>query len=143
MPSPSPCPTQRALAEYFGIGLKLGPLILARFQIPYWARVKDLTEPQIASLTAYLSSTTTSDLPLRTPVLDIHGKPERMRNKEGVYEDENAQDLTKQEREEVDRLRHLEIETDLKRKINGQIQHLFRIGTHRGKRYVQDRILSG
>lgn len=112
--------------------------MLARFQIPYQARVKDLTEPQIASLTAYLSSTTTSDVALHTPVIDIDGNVERLRNRNGELEGGNQADRTKQQREEQDTLRHIEIETDLKRKINAQIQHLHRIGTYRGKRSVHN-----
>lgn len=43
---------------------------------------------------------------------------------------------TKEEREQDDTLRHIEIEVDLKRTENAQITHLYSIGTWRGKRYV-------
>jgi len=51
-------------------------------------------------------------------------------------EEEGGLERTKEEREQDDTLRHIEIEVDLKRTENAQIMHLYSIGTWRGKRYV-------
>ncbi|KAL7413530.1 hypothetical protein BDY24DRAFT_388827 [Mrakia frigida] len=122
-----------AITKFFGIGHSLAPLVLSRLSIPYHTRVGDLTEPQIASLTAYLSSTTTSELPSLTPVVDPLGNPEVLKSAKG--EEEGGAERTKEEREEDDSLRHIEIEVDKKRSENAQIMHLFTIGTWRGRRH--------
>lgn len=103
--------------------------MLARLSIPRLSRVEDLTEAHVAALTAFLSSTTISDLPPRTPVVDPRGERE-------LLEGETAAQRSEKQRAEADWGRKMLIENELRGKINTDIRTLIDIGTWRGRRCV-------
>ncbi|CDZ98771.1 RP-S13, rpsM [Phaffia rhodozyma] len=117
------------LTQFFGINHATAPRILQRFSIPNRALVSDLTEPQVAALTAFLSSTTTAELPPRTPVVDPLGNRELLKG-------EPEKPLAEQHRAAADWGRNMLVEQELKTKYNTDIQFLYRIGTYRGKRHA-------
>lgn len=90
--------------------------------------MEDLTEAQVASLTAYLSSTTISELPPRTPVVDPAGQRELLAGEKD--------EISEKQREEEDWGRQTLIENELRNKINRDIGTLISIGTYRGRRFV-------
>lgn len=90
--------------------------------------MEDLTEAQVASLTAYLSSTTISELPPRTPVVDPAGRRELLAGEKDK--------ISEKQREEEDWGRQTLIENELRNKINRDIGTLISIGTYRGRRFV-------
>ena len=103
--------------------------MLARLSIPRLSRVEDLTEAHVAALTAFLSSTTISELPPRTPVVDPSGERELLAG-------EAADQLSDKRRAEADWGRKMLIENELRGKINTDIRTLIDIGTWRGRRCV-------
>jgi small subunit ribosomal protein S13 len=107
-----------ALTSFYGLSHSTTPRLLARLQIPAGLKVQDLTESQITSLSAFLSSPATTPSPPATP-LESESKKEK--------------DVKGKERE-VDPLDGLRIETDLKRDTQGDIAHLRQVGAYRGRR---------
>jgi len=120
---------QKELLKFFGIGRMTAPRVLARLSIPRLAKVEDLSEAHVAALTAYLSSTTISDLPPRTPVIDPLGERE-------LLEGETAAELNDKQRGAADWGRQLLVENELRGKMNADIRTLIDIGTWRGRRCV-------
>ena len=105
---------QVALTSFYGLSHSTTPRLLARLQIPAGLKVQDLTESQITSLSAFLSSPATTPSPPATPL-------------------QSEKDGKGKERE-VDPLDGLRIETDLKRDTQGDIAHLRQVGAYRGRR---------
>ena len=120
-------PTQIALRKFYGISTPTSHRLLARLQINSGCLVSQLTEPQVTSLPAYLSSPATSPRPPPTP-LAIPGRS----NLSG-----DQQDVLKPGRKSgVDPLDELKIETDLRRGMAADIQHQRQVASYRGRRWV-------
>jgi small subunit ribosomal protein S13 len=116
---------QVALTSFYGLSHATTPRLLARLQIPTACKVSDLTESQITSLSAFLSSPSTTPPPPPTP-LSRDTDNGKGKGKE-VTSTSNR----------LDPLEGLRIETDLKRDTQGDIAHLRQVGAYRGRRYVQ------
>jgi small subunit ribosomal protein S13 len=114
---PRPLNLQVALTSFYGLSHSTTPRLLARLQIPAGLKVQDLTESQITSLSAFLSSPATTPSPPATPLQS------ELQEKDG-----------KEKEREVDPLDGLRIETDLKRDTQGDIAHLRQVGAYRGRR---------
>ena len=111
--------SQVALTSFYGLSHSTTPRLLARLQIPAGLKVQDLTESQITSLSAFLSSPATTPSPPATPLQS----ESQSKEKDG-----------KGKEREVDPLDGLRIETDLKRDTQGDIAHLRQVGAYRGRR---------
>ncbi|KAI9639362.1 30s ribosomal protein s13 [Dioszegia hungarica] len=109
-------PLRIALTAFYGISHPTSANLLARLSIPLATRVQDLTEPQITSLSSFLSSPSTSSRPADTPLSTPGAGPSSTRM--------------------ADPLDGLLIETDLRRKVQGDIAHLRQVGTYRGRRHA-------
>jgi small subunit ribosomal protein S13 len=111
--------SQVALTSFYGLSHATTPRLLARLQIPTSSKVSDLTESQITSLSAFLSSPATTPAPAPTPLAITNDGETNSKGKEKAR---------------LDPLDGLRIETDLKRDIQGDIAHLRQVGAYRGKR---------
>lgn len=116
------------MTSFYGVSHHTSSLLLARLQIPLATKVSELTEPQVTALSAFLSSPSTAPRPLATPLSTPGAGPSTAKN--------NGKDVAKQVQVEaaVDPLDGLMIESDLLRKVQGDIAHLRQVGTYRGRR---------
>lgn len=114
---------QIALTSFYGVSHHTSALLLARLQIPLATKVSELTEPQVTALSAFLSSPSTAPRPVATPLSTPGAGPSNAGAGTG-----------KVQVAEVDPLDGLLIESDLLRKVQGDIAHLRQVGTYRGRR---------
>jgi small subunit ribosomal protein S13 len=119
-------PLRIALRAFYGISYPTASRLLARLQIPDQALVASLTETQITSLSAYLSSPSTSAKPAPTPV----AAPGAAR----VAADAKGKSVATSSF--ADPLANLQIETDLRRQRHGDINHHRLVGTYKGRRHA-------
>ncbi|WWC94584.1 hypothetical protein V866_001431 [Kwoniella sp. B9012] len=131
-------PLKIALLTFYGLSHPLASRLLARLSIHSEALVSDLTEPQLTSLSAYLSSPSTtakvretqSNITLSPP----GGKPLPIPgNKSIVATSQNNKGKGKERDDPLDELR---LETEARRGMQADIAHLRMVGTYRGKRHA-------
>ena len=120
-----PADVQIALTSFHGISDYTSSRILARLQINTSLRVSDLTEGQVSSLSAYLSSPSLSSVP-ETPV----GLPGSSRGTAEFVDPKGGRSRV----ERVDPLDDLKIETDLRRSVRDDLAHHRQVGSYRGRR---------
>ncbi|WRT66543.1 uncharacterized protein IL334_003502 [Kwoniella shivajii] len=148
-------PLKIALLTFYGLSHQLSSRLLARLSIHSEALVSDLTEPQLTSLSAYLSSPSTTSKPSDSPISlsppggksllspgnkSIFGNLNNINrigkgNGNGSKANANVKGKGKEQVKE-DPLDELKIETEARRSMQGDIAHLRTVGTYRGKRHA-------
>jgi small subunit ribosomal protein S13 len=131
-----------ALTHFCGIGHKTAHRICARFQIHDRCRVRDLTPTQLTSITAFLSSPSTSAQVPRVPLADPKFKPPPasmpLQSARVLKPTKAFQTSTSfgAQASRSDPLRNLKIETELKREVRENIAHQRMIGSYVGRRHA-------
>ena len=133
---------QFALTHFYGIGHKTAHRICARFQIHDRCRVKDLTPTQLTSITAFLSSPTTSQ-PVQRVLLaspNFRSEPNSItpgtRSTSTTKPNASGSTTLTNRKGGNDPLSNLKIETDLRREIRENIAHQRMIGSYVGRRHA-------
>ena len=103
---------------------------MARYSIHDTTRVGELTQTQLTSLTAFLSSPITSPRPPRTPLASpkyglLHS----------TVSDSVSKEIARTARP-VDELAELKIESELRREVRENIAHHRTVGTYVGRRHA-------
>ena len=119
---------QHALQNFFGVGPMIASRICARMAIHDRCKVRDLTQGQTTSLTAFLSSPSTYPEPKHVPLASLKfkapaGKPLP-----------TPAPAPKERKDTV--LKNLKIETELKKEIRENIAHQRMIGSYVGRRHM-------
>ncbi|WVR06880.1 hypothetical protein IAU60_003916 [Kwoniella sp. DSM 27419] len=135
-------PLKIALLTFYGLSHPLAARLLARLSIHSEALVSDLTEPQLTSLSAYLSSPSTTPRPsdskmtLAPPggkVLAVPGNRAIFGSGSGGAGAGAGDRKGKGKEDPLDELR---IETEARRAMQADILHLRQVGAYRGKRHA-------
>ncbi|WWC70172.1 mitochondrial 37S ribosomal uS13m domain-containing protein [Kwoniella pini CBS 10737] len=138
-------PLKIALLTFYGLSHTLSSRLLARLSIHSEALVSDLTEPQLTSLSAYLSSPSTtlksqkdSLIKLSPPGGRILSLPNNHNNKFNfeLNNNSNNANLNLKGKGKEDPLDELLLETEARRSMQSDIAHLRMVGTYRGKRHA-------
>ncbi|WWC89154.1 uncharacterized protein L201_004072 [Kwoniella dendrophila CBS 6074] len=145
-------PLKIALLTFYGISHPIALRLLARLSIHSEALVSDLTEPQLTSLSAYLSSPSTT---LKSKDVTIKLSPPTNTNTNSSSSSSSSllpkgnqtifslglgnsnkgkSKATSTEKE--DPLDELKLETEARRSMQADIAHLRMVGTYRGKRHA-------
>ncbi|GAA97173.1 uncharacterized protein L969DRAFT_91978 [Mixia osmundae IAM 14324] len=119
-----------ALTAFHGISHHTSRLICARLLLHDRLKVEELSEDQLNSLSALLSSPATHPL-VATPV-QAPSVPQASTSEVGQLRDDQTSERARRE----DPLRSLILEADLRRKVNADIAHHRNIGNYRGRRHV-------
>lgn len=123
---------QIALTTFYGIGRHTATRVMARYSIHDATRVGQLTQAQLTSLTAFLSSPVTSPRPPRTPLANPSFIAPSM-NPASSPPPLRAKALKARS---VDELAELKIETELRREVRDNIAHHRTVGTYVGRRHA-------
>ncbi|PKI83470.1 hypothetical protein MVES1_002677 [Malassezia vespertilionis] len=124
-----------ALTTFYGISYETARRVCARIQVHERATVSSLTEEQITSLSAYLSSPGLIPARSNTPTKATVDAPQQRAR---VSETQDGRDLPPSERPQAsaDPLRSILIEGDLRRDRLANIAHHRSIGTYKGRRHA-------
>jgi len=134
-----------ALTHFYGISHHTASRICARLQIHDTCRIRHLSQTQITSIAAFLSSPSTSPIPPRAPLAPLAFQPPPpstpFQNLAGARKylaqlDTSPPPLPRVKEKGADPLRWLKIETDLKRDMHENIAHQRMIGSYVGKRHA-------
>nr|XP_019046515.1 30S small subunit ribosomal protein S13 [Kwoniella bestiolae CBS 10118]OCF25445.1 30S small subunit ribosomal protein S13 [Kwoniella bestiolae CBS 10118] len=123
-------PLKIALLTFYGLSHPLASRLLARLSIHSEALVSDLTEPQLTSLSAYLSSPATT-AKVRETQINLAPPGGRALPLPGNKSVVGAVNKGKGKEDPLDELK---LETEARRGMQGDIAHLRMVGTYRGKR---------
>jgi small subunit ribosomal protein S13 len=129
---------QFALRRIYGVGDHIAHRLCARLQVHDRCNVKDLTPFQVTSLASFLSSPATA-LPLpRFPLapLNYSPPPSSISTLELQTIFDEAQ--KKKKKKNVDPLRKLKIESELRNEIRENIGHQRMIGSYVGRRHAMN-----
>lgn len=122
---------QIALTSFYGISHTTARKLCARLQLHEAATVSSLTDTQVNSLSAYLSSPGSIPAQKPSPTAAILGLASSSAP--------NPTKLPPSQRPapSSDLLRSIVLESDLRRQLQSNIAHHRTIGTYRGRRHVQ------
>ncbi|WWD17135.1 hypothetical protein CI109_101572 [Kwoniella shandongensis] len=123
-------PLKIALLTFYGLSHPLASRLLSRLQIHQSALVSDLTEPQLTSLSAYLSSPSTTPKPSDNPI--VLAAP----GSNGAGAGTQSKSAIAKGKEREDPLDDLRIETEARRAMQADILHLRQVGSYRGRRHA-------
>ncbi|ODO09356.1 hypothetical protein I350_02956 [Cryptococcus amylolentus CBS 6273] len=126
-------PLKIALLTFYGISHKVSARLLPRLGIHSEALVNQLTEPQLTSLSAYLSSPSTTARPSdqKLELAPPGGLALKPVGHPGIFGG-----LDKGKGRQEDPLDELKIETEKRRAMQADIAHLRMVGTYRGRRHA-------
>nr|XP_018262785.1 30S small subunit ribosomal protein S13 [Kwoniella dejecticola CBS 10117]OBR84943.1 30S small subunit ribosomal protein S13 [Kwoniella dejecticola CBS 10117] len=130
-------PLKIALLTFYGLSHPLASRLLARLSIHSEALVSDLTEPQLTSLSAYLSSPSTTARPSTYTLSPPGGKDLSPPGNKVIFPSGAQKGKGKvqtQNQNQEDSLNELLLETEARRSMQADIAHLRMVGTYRGKR---------
>ncbi|KAF9515977.1 hypothetical protein BS47DRAFT_1376098 [Hydnum rufescens UP504] len=119
-----------ALTSFYGIGRHTATRVMARYSIHDSTRVSQLTQSQLTSLTAFLSSPATSPRPPRNPL----AAP-----KYGLLYSAASNVGSRPAAKTIrarDELAELKIESELRREVRDNIAHHRAVGTYVGRRHA-------
>ncbi|KAK8864549.1 hypothetical protein IAR55_001799 [Kwoniella newhampshirensis] len=123
-------PLKIALLTFYGLSHPLASRLLSRLQIHQSALVSDLTEPQLTSLSAYLSSPSTTAKPSDNPIILA---PPGGAARRGTSDEGKGKGKAKEREDPLDDLR---IETEARRAMQADILHMRQVGSYRGRRHA-------
>jgi small subunit ribosomal protein S13 len=127
---------QFALTKIYGVGPQIAHRLCARLQVHDKCKVRDLSPYQITSLASFLSSPATAPplprLPLAAP--DYIPPPAEVSTQE--LQARFNERVKRKEIKNVDPLRKLKIESELRREIRENIAHQRMIGSYVGRRHA-------
>ena len=132
-------PVQFALTKIYGIGDHTAHRLCARLQVHDRCKVKDLSPFQVTTLASFLSSPSTT-LPLpRYPLAPPNYTPPPYSVTAAQELQDNFNEAHKKKKmKNVDPLRNLKIESELRNEIRENIGHHRMIGSYIGRRHAMN-----
>jgi small subunit ribosomal protein S13 len=131
-------PVQFALKRIYGIGDHTAHRLCARLLVYDRCKIKDLSPLQITSLASFLSSPSTA-LPLpRHPLAPPNYTPPPSSFPVLDLQAQFNEAQKKKKQKNVDPLRHLKIESELRNEIRENIGHHRMIGSYIGRRHAMN-----
>jgi len=127
---------QFALTKIRGVGPHIAHRLCARLQVHDKCKVRDLSPFQVTSLASFLSSPATAPPLPRLPLATVDYVPPPATVSTQELQARLHERLKKKEVKNVDPLRKLKIESELKREIRENIAHQRMIGSYVGRRHA-------
>jgi len=119
---------QYALQKFYGVGPDISARICARFQIHSKMLVQQLNQNQVVALQSFMGSPATSAPLAGFPRADPDFVPSRVTTAQPVPHSAGPND--------VDTLRNIKLEVELRRQMLDNIAHHRNIGSYVGRRHV-------
>jgi small subunit ribosomal protein S13 len=130
-------PVQFALTRIYGIGDHTAHRLCARLLVHDRCKVKNLSPFQITSLASFLSSPSTAHPVPRHPLAPPTYTPPPLSLTQDLQAQFN-QAQKKKKQKNIDPLRHLKIESELRTEIRENIGHHRMIGSYVGRRHAMN-----
>jgi len=127
---------QFALTKFYGIGHHTAHRLCARLQVHDKCKVKDLSPFQVTSLASFLSSPATAPPLPKLPLARIGHVPPPPTVTTQQLQAQFNEEMKKKAIKNLDPLRNLKIESELKRQIRENIAHQRMIGSYVGRRHA-------
>ncbi|UZJ51558.1 hypothetical protein CBS101457_000878 [Exobasidium rhododendri] len=124
-----------ALTSFYGISHTTARKLCARLQLHEAATVSSLTDTQVNSLSAYLSSPGSIPAQKPSPTAAILGVASS--SSSNINHSSGRLPPSQRPAPSSDPLRSIVLESDLRRQLQSNIAHHRTIGTYRGRRHVQ------
>ena len=127
---------QFALTKIYGVGHHTAHRLCARLQVHDKCKVRELSPFQVTSLASFLSSPQTAPPLPRLPLAGPGHVPAPPTISTQVLQARFNEEMKKKEIRNVDPLRKLKIESELRREIRENIAHQRMIGSYVGRRHA-------